>query len=58
MKLKSKGNYLNGFKHFKTERLNIEINWSVNEWAIPVSITIEKGYFSIRLLCVELILLY
>lgn len=55
MKVKRKGNYLNGFINIKPGNRCIELNWSVNEWAFPVSITIEKGYFSFRFLCVELI---
>lgn len=43
----------NGFVRFKS----IELNWSIYDWALPLSIDIQSKYMIIiRLLCVSIII--
>lgn len=46
-------NISNGFYRFKNR---VEINWSIYEWALPVSVEFGNGLVFIRFLCVSLII--
>ena len=43
----------NGFYRFKNR---VEINWSVYEWAIPLSVEFSEYLIFVRVLCVSLII--
>lgn len=42
-----------GFVRFKN---NLEINWSVYEWALPLSFEISEYVLFVRVLCVSVII--
>lgn len=41
-----------GFIRFKY----VEINWSIDDWALPLNLTFDKYLIFIRLFCVSLII--
>lgn len=57
MKVKKKGNWKNGFINFQTDNCQVELNYDVQDWGVPIALQCEKHYFEIRFLFIGLIVL-